>query len=629
LLDVERSLELLDRVGEGILTLDTAGRVTYLNRTAEQFVFSFFGLPTIRLLHEEIWTALPQLVGTRFEAEARRFAASPSGPGEVEFEESLPPLGRWFAVRIATTDGGVLCSLRDVTDRRAAQDALARWARIFEHAGWGVAILSADGATIETTNPAFARMHGWEVEELAGRPASVLQAPRRSDVAMERIVRDRGHHIWESEHTHRDGFAFPVLVDVTIVKDDAGEPLYHAVNVQDLTERKRAEEQVRQAQKMEAVGRLAGGVAHDFNNMMMIILGFSDFLLSTLEHDDPRRADAEEIHKAADRAQHLTRQLLSFGRQQLVARQVLSLNEVVSGLERMLRPLLGENVQLAIHLAASPGAVEADQGQLEQVLMNLAINARDAMRGGGQLTIETLDVVLPEGYGYEQVGIEIPPGPYVMLRVGDTGHGMTPEVKARIFEPFFTTKPAERNTGLGLATVYGIIAQSSGYISVDSEAGAGAVFTIYLPHAMGEDLSIQLAVPAEMPPGGAETVLLVEDEEAVRTLARRVLVNQGYTVLEAANGREALELATQPDVSLDLIVTDVIMPELGGQELVSRLIGDRPGARVVYMSGYSEADKLLPAAPDPAYSFLQKPFSPENLALKVREALDRDVPLPN
>jgi len=249
---------------------------------------------------------------------------------------------------------------------------------------------------------------------------------------MDRIVRERGHHSWESVHVHRDGSEFPVLVDATVVKDDDGEPLYQAVNMQDLTERKRAEEQVRRAQKMEAVGRLAGGIAHDFNNMMMIIQGFGDFLLSGMDGDDPRRADAQEIRKAAERAQQLTRQLLSFGRQQLVARQVLSLNEVVRGLEPMLRPLLGENVRLVTRLEASPGAVEADHGQLEQVLMNLVLNARDAMRGGGELTIETAAVTLPDGTGNEEGGITIPEGPYVMLRVRDTGHGITPEVKARL-----------------------------------------------------------------------------------------------------------------------------------------------------------------------------------------------------
>lgn len=498
MLDAERSLELLDRVGEGILSIGIDGRIDYLNRTAEQLAFSLFGLPIPQLLHREIWDALPQLVGTRFEREVRRVMAQ---RGEVEFEEALPPQNRWFAVRVAATDRGVLCCLRDIAEQKAAQQALV------------------------------------------------------------------------------------------------------------------------QAQKMEAVGRLAGGVAHDFNNMMMIIFGFSEFLLSSLPEDDVRRADAEEIRKAADRAQHLTRQLLSFGRQQLVARGVVRLNEIVGGLERMLRPILGENIQLTMDLAANPGAVEADHGQLEQIVMNLALNARDAMRGGGRLKVETFDAVV-------QGGSEMPAGAYVALRVSDTGHGMTSEVKDRLFEPFFTTKPTDRNTGLGLATVYGIVVQSAGYIWVDSEVGKGAVFSIYLPRAMDEDIVAVDAAPIASPAGGSETILLVEDEPSVRTLARRALMNQGYRVIEAADGREALDVVARSPLSPDLILTDVVMPELGGQELVHQLVALYPGLRIVYMTGYTESEKLLPVEPDASYSFLHKPFSPESLALTIREALDREAALP-
>jgi len=375
---------------------------------------------------------------------------------------------------------------------------------------------------------------------------------------------------------------------------------------------------------MEAVGRLAGGVAHDFNNMMMIIMGFSDFLLTTLEPDDPRWADADEIRKAADRAMHLTRQLLGFGgRQQLVARQVLSLNEVVSGMERMLRPLVGEDIRLITRLSVGLGGVEADYGQLEQVVMNLALNARDAMRGGGQLTIETLDVDLPEGYAYRHVGIDIPAGPYVMLVVSDTGHGMTPEVKGRLFEPFFTTKPTTQNTGLGLATVYGIVVQSGGYLWVDSEPDKGTAFKICFPKVEAESEVSPPSVRTPEPTRGSETILLVEDEPAVRNVAIRVLMNQGYFVLAASNGEEALALAEKVGGAIDLVLTDVVMPDLGGPELVARLLERWPGLRVVYMSGYAEGDKLRAGMQDPKTSFLQKPFSADSLVPMVREVLDQ------
>ncbi|MBA3443657.1 MAG: PAS domain-containing protein [Gemmatimonadales bacterium] len=514
---------------------------------------------------------------------------------------------------------------RDISQRVEAGRELQRWARIFEHAGWGVAIISPDGQTIESVNPAFALMHGWTVDELRSRPMADLAAAGRREEFLDqsRALRAQGHQIWETERLRRNGAAFPALIDATAVRDAAGQVICYAVNLQDLTERRRAEEQVRQAQKMEAVGRLAGGVAHDFNNMMMIIMGFSDFLLSALARDDPRWADADEIRKAAERAMHLTRQLLGFGRQQLVARSVLSLNEIVSGMERMLRPLLGEDIRLVTRLSVGLGGVEADYGQLEQVVMNLALNARDAMRGGGRLSIETLDVDLPEGYAYRNIGIDIPAGPYVMLVVTDTGHGMTAEVKGRLFEPFFTTKPTTQNTGLGLATVYGIVAQSGGYIWVDSESGKGTAFKMCFPRVDAEG---EIAQPGERPAAptrGSETILLVEDEQAVRTVATRVLTNQGYFVLAACNGEEALAIAEKLDGAIDLVVTDVVMPDMAGPELVERLVERWPQVRAVYMSGYAEGDKVRAGMQDWETSFLQKPFSADSLTLTVRQVLDR------
>ena len=522
---------------------------------------------------------------------------------------------------------GIVGVGRDITQRVEAGRELQRWARIFEHAGWGVAIISPDGRTIESVNPAFAQMHGWTVDELRGTPMADLSVPARRDEFLREhgVLRTHGHQIWETERLRRNGVSFPALVDATAVKDAEGQVICYAVNVQDLTERRRAEEQVRQAQKMEAVGRLAGGVAHDFNNMMMIIMGFSDFLLTTLAQDDPRWADADEIRKAAERAMQLTRQLLGFGRQQLTARSVLSLNEVVSGMERMLRPLLGEDIRLVTRLSVGLGGVEADYGQLEQVVMNLALNARDAMRSGGRLTIETLDVDLPEGYAYRQVGIEIPEGQYVMLSVADTGHGMSAEVKGRLFEPFFTTKPTTQNTGLGLATVYGIVVQSGGYIWVDSEPGKGTAFKICFPRVSPEAESEPPPECSRERTQGSETILLVEDEQAVRTVATRLLRNQGYFVLPACNGEEALSLVDQVSGAIDLVITDVIMPDMAGPAMVRQILENWPGIRIVYMSGYAQNDKIRAEMAERDTSFLQKPFSADSLLLTVREVLDQAI----
>jgi CheY-like chemotaxis protein len=292
-------------------------------------------------------------------------------------------------------------------------------------------------------------------------------------------------------------------------------------------------------------------------------------------------------------------------------------------MERMLRPLLGEDIRLETQLSVGLGGVEADYGQLEQVVMNLALNARDAMRSGGRLTIETLDVNLPEGYAYRQVGIDIPAGQYVMLTVSDTGHGMSTEVKARLFEPFFTTKPTTQNTGLGLATVYGIVVQSGGYIWVDSEAGKGTAFKICFPRVDPEAESVAPPERSRERQEGSETVLLVEDEQAVRTVATRVLRNQGYFVLPACNGEEALSLAEQVSGAIDLVITDVIMPDMAGPAMVREILEKWPGIGIVYMSGYAQNDKIRAEMADRDTSFLQKPFSADSLLLTVREVLDQ------
>jgi two-component system, cell cycle sensor histidine kinase and response regulator CckA len=289
----------------------------------------------------------------------------------------------------------------------------------------------------------------------------------------------------------------------------------------------------------------------------------------------------------------------------------------------MLRPLLGEDIRLVTQLSVNLGGVEADYGQMEQIVMNLALNARDAMRGGGRLTIETLDLELPEGYAYRKVGIDIPAGPYVMLVVSDTGQGMTPEIKARLFEPFFTTKPTTQNTGLGLATVYGIVVQSGGYIWVESEPEKGTTFKICFPRVEPEQDSTHQPAPSSPPTRGSETILLVEDEAAVRSVAARVLGNQGYTVLQAANGEEALEQLDDYEGKIDLVLTDVVMPDMGGPELTSRIRDRRPDVKVLFMSGYAEGDKLQERIVDGEHPFLQKPFSAESLTLRVREVLDR------
>jgi two-component system cell cycle sensor histidine kinase/response regulator CckA len=387
----------------------------------------------------------------------------------------------------------------------------------------------------------------------------------------------------------------------------------------DVTERRALEAQYLQAQKMEAVGRLAGGVAHYFNNLLTAILGYCDLLLTDLDPVDPRHADIREIHKAGTRAAGLTRQLLAFSRKQIIEPTRLDLNDLVAGLREMLGRLIGEDVELVLRLGAGLAAVQADRGQVEQIVMNLAINARDAMPTGGTLTIDTANVDLDEHDA--TVHFSVKPGTYAALTISDTGTGMTPEVQARLFEPFYTTKEVGKGTGLGLATVHGIVTQCGGSARVYSEVGKGTSFNVYLPRA---DAGLDVDAPSLVarPHVGGETVLVVEDAEELRELSTRLLQRQGYHVLVASNASEALRVFEQHPV-IDVILTDVVMPGASGPELTRQLTDRRPLLKVIYMSGYTEDAIVHHGVLKPGIAFLHKPFTSDTLGRKIREVLDR------
>jgi nitrogen-specific signal transduction histidine kinase/ActR/RegA family two-component response regulator len=387
----------------------------------------------------------------------------------------------------------------------------------------------------------------------------------------------------------------------------------------DVTERRVLEEQLRQSQKLEAIGQLAGGIAHDFNNLLTVVTGYSDLTVRQLQAADPVRRNVEEIKKAGERAASLTRQLLAFSRKQVLQPKVLNINAVISDIEKMLRRLIGEDVGLKTIIASELGSIKADPGQIEQVLMNLAINARDAMPQGGKLTIEAENVYLNDEYARQHIAVK--PGPYVMLAVSDTGTGMDEKTQAHIFEPFFTTKEAGKGTGLGLSTVYGIVKQSGGNIWVYSEVGRGTTFKIYLPRVDEGAQEYKRSAEVEEIFQGTETILLAEDEEMVRKLAREVLETYGYQVLEAANGREALLICERYKEPIHLLITDVVMPEMSGRELSDRLAQLRPEIKVLYMSGYTDNAIVHQGVLDEGANFIQKPFSPHTLAQKVRTVL--------
>jgi two-component system, cell cycle sensor histidine kinase and response regulator CckA len=388
----------------------------------------------------------------------------------------------------------------------------------------------------------------------------------------------------------------------------------------EITERKRLEEQLLQSQKMEAVGQLAGGVAHDFNNILTAIVGYTDLLAADFSPNDRRLEDLEEIRKSARRAAALTRQLLAFSRKQVLEPRVIDLNDIVQNLDKMLRSLISENIDLKTHFAKDLQATRADPTQVEQVIMNLAINARDAMPEGGTLTIETSNATLDAEYAARHVSVL--PGPYVMLAVTDTGCGMDEDTKARIFEPFFTTKPAGRGTGLGLSTVYGIVKQHGGNIWLYSEPGKGTTFKVYMPAVGGAAEAAVAAAPAAIQGKGHETILVAEDDEPLLRLAHRALATLGYTVLQADRAATAIDIARRHKGPIDLLLTDVVMPDMNGRKLAETLRAARPGLRVLFMSGYPDGAITHNGMLEKGVAYVAKPFTTEAIARKVREMLD-------
>jgi len=469
-------------------------------------------------------------------------------------------------------------------------------------------------------NDRYAELTGFGREELIGRTVAELGlwVDVAEHEALVRSLHEKGSpHDAELQYRRKSGEVRAARTSYELV-EVGGEACLLGLS-EDVSDRRFLEAQLRQAQKMEAVGRLAGGVAHDFNNLLTAILGYTGLMLRRLPPDDPLRHGAQEIEKAGERAADLTRQLLAFSRKQLLMPQVLDLGVAVAETESMLRRVIGEDIELTTSTEVPLDAVRVDVGQIEQVILNLAVNARDAMPGGGRLTIALRNVTLDEGFARDHPGAKF--GPHVLLAVSDTGVGMSPETQSHVFEPFFTTKEVGKGTGLGLATVYGIVKQSDGYIAVRSELGRGSTFEVYLPRVEEAALPLR-SERAFTPSRGSETVLLVEDEEAVRNLMREILDSAGYVVLAAASGAEAMRRSRDHAGPIHLLITDVVMPGMSGPQLASQIAAERPGMRILYTSGYPD-DALGPhGGLPPGTAFVQKPLTPDDLADRVREVLD-------
>jgi hypothetical protein len=502
--------------------------------------------------------------------------------------------------------------------RAMTQEALreneARFRALFEGSPLPIFVFEPETLRFLAANDACLRLYGYSRDELTALTLSDLRVEGETQ-----LQEHLAGPAWKGSSRHKTRAGSILSVEINAREIPYGKRRARLATVQDVTKQEQLEAQLRQAQKMEAVGRLAGGVAHDFNNALSVILSYSEMLSDGLPREDAMRADLGEIGKAARRAADLTRQLLMFSRQQVLAPRVVDLNELLAGTERMLRRLLGEDVELALLPQRPLGSVRIDPGSIEQVIVNLAVNARDAMPTGGKLTLETADVTLDDAFAQDHLGVT--PGPHVMLAVTDTGVGMDRATQSRIFEPFFTTKDKTKGTGLGLSTVFGIVQQSGGTVWVYSEPGRGTTFKVYLPRVEGPAESIlPTAPPATL--RGSETVLLVEDDDQVRAVAGGILRRHGYRVIEAHEGGEALRLAGEHAGTIRLLLTDVVMPGMSGTELARQLAQKCPAMRVLFMSGYTDDSIVRHGVLEASMAFLQKPFTPEVLTRRVREVLD-------
>ena len=490
---------------------------------------------------------------------------------------------------------------------------------LFEDSPQAMLVFDPDTQKILEANLAACSLYGYSRAEFGELSLAQLQTPEDTErLATElRSANRPPTTVWR----HRTKAGRAIDVEAAVHEIEYGGRKAELAVLMDVTARRHLEEQLRQAQKMEAVGMLAGGVAHDFNNLLTIITGYSQLILNNLGASDPNRHSAEQIMKAAERAAALTKQLLAFSRRQVLQPRIVDLNRLITSLSSMLQRLIGEDIDLRLVLRPDLGRVSADPGQLEQVLMNLVVNARDAMPKGGTLTVETANADLDEGYAGRHILVK--PGPYIMIAVSDTGHGMDEATRARLFEPFFTTKGTGKGTGLGLSTVFGIVKQSGGSVDVYSELGQGTSVKIYLPR-IDQQATIEAEELKRKAAHGTETVMIVEDDEMVRSLVRETLEREGYKLLDTSDPVEALRMAQNFRGPIQLLITDVVMPRVNGRELAEQICSQRPDIKVLYMSGYTDSAIVNSGILQKEVAFLQKPFTPTALTHKVREVLESD-----
>jgi PAS domain S-box-containing protein len=624
-----RYRRLFEAAKDGILILDAkTGEITDVN----PFLVNLLGYKHDELVGTRLWE-----IGPFKDIKECQLAFLQLQDKEYIRYESLPletkdgrPIAVEFVSNVYRVSGGtrvIQCNIRDITERKQAEEALRqaeqKYHNIFEEAIVGIFQSTPNGRYI-VANPAMALMLGYDSPEelitsIDDISKQVYVDPHLRAEFRALMEKQGGVRNFECELYRKDGRKIWISTNARAIFKDGVITYYEGMN-EDTTERKRLGEQLRQALKMEAVGQLAGGISHDFNNLLGIINGYSEILLENPRFGEVTRRRLGEILKAGQHASSLTRQLLAFSRKQILQPRVLSLNHVLAEVDKMLRRLIGEHIEVTTVLDPNLEAVTADPTQMEQVILNFCVNARDAMPEGGRVTIETANVEVDETIAAQHFPME--PGRYVRLAVSDTGIGMEKETLSHVFEPFFTTKGSDKGTGLGLATVYGIVKQSGGYVWAYSEPGQGSTFSVYLPTATEVAEPSTPEAKSREAVRGSETILLVEDAAPLREMTRELLEERGYTVLEAEDGKQALEVAERYEGSIALLLTDVVLPKMGGPSLAKSLLQRRSGMKVLYMSGYANQAFVDDGVLKPGTVFLQKPFAAEELAKKVRKLLD-------
>jgi two-component system, cell cycle sensor histidine kinase and response regulator CckA len=616
---------LLEAAPDAMVVVNQRGEIVLLNLQAEKQ----FGYHRDELIGQVVKNIIPQGFAERVIADGTRTAAAAVAQ---QIGMGIELIGRRkdrsefpIEIMLSPLDGvdGVLvtAAIRDITERKKREYDMSCLVAVVESSHDAIISLTPEGIVL-SWNHGAERIYGYPAAETVGRSILFTSPPDRATetlMLLKGVQHGETVEPFETIRLKKDGTRIHVSITLSPIENSDGRVIGVSAVARDVTESKNMEAMLRQAQKMEAVGQLAGGVAHDFNNLLGVILGYTGLLLDRLDPDDPQRKSIEEIQKAGDRAALLTRQLLAFSRKQVLQPKVLDLNAVIAGAEKLLQRLIGEDIELVVIPNPALGLVKADAGQLEQIIMNLAVNARDAMPPGGKLTIETSNVEIDEDYALQHPSTR--KGPHVMLSVTDTGCGMDANTKSHMFEPFFTTKEFGKGTGLGLSTVYGIVKQSGGSVWVYSEVGIGSSFKIYLPCVSPE---LVTAAPSEAPEkieGGLQTILIVEDEVPLLEVTHRSLEAFGYAILAAKTPAEAIRISETHPGPIHLMVTDVIMPGMSGAQLASRLSASRPEMKVLYVSGYTDDTIVRHGVLERGLAFLQKPFSPKTLARKVGEVL--------